>query len=112
MKLKLLIVGLVACSIANAEEATNKPAQLPATNAVPKKAENAMELKKEDIKLGTGAVAEAGKTATVHYTGWLTDGKKFDSHHYLRIIHDQILVFAGLLRRFACHQRGGEDQRR
>jgi FKBP-type peptidyl-prolyl cis-trans isomerase len=32
-----------------------------------------------DVKEGTGATAEAGKTVTVHYTGWLTDGTKFDS---------------------------------
>jgi FKBP-type peptidyl-prolyl cis-trans isomerase FkpA len=32
-----------------------------------------------DIKKGTGAVAKAGQTVKVHYTGWLTDGKKFDS---------------------------------
>jgi len=32
-----------------------------------------------DIKVGTGATAAAGQSATVHYTGWLTNGKKFDS---------------------------------
>lgn len=32
-----------------------------------------------DIKAGTGAVAQAGQTVKVHYTGWLTTGKKFDS---------------------------------
>ncbi|MGH7260987.1 MAG: FKBP-type peptidyl-prolyl cis-trans isomerase [Nitrospiraceae bacterium] len=36
-------------------------------------------LKYEDLKIGTGAEAKAGQTVSVHYTGWLTDGKKFDS---------------------------------
>jgi FKBP-type peptidyl-prolyl cis-trans isomerase FkpA len=33
----------------------------------------------EDIDPGTGAVAQAGQRATVHYTGWLKNGQKFDS---------------------------------
>ena len=33
----------------------------------------------EDIDAGTGAVAQAGQRATVHYTGWLKSGQKFDS---------------------------------
>ncbi|HEY6896272.1 MAG TPA: FKBP-type peptidyl-prolyl cis-trans isomerase [Rhodocyclaceae bacterium] len=33
----------------------------------------------EDLVEGEGAVAEAGQYVQVHYTGWLTDGKKFDS---------------------------------
>jgi FKBP-type peptidyl-prolyl cis-trans isomerase FkpA len=36
-------------------------------------------LKYEDLTEGTGAEAVAGKTVSVHYTGWLTDGQKFDS---------------------------------
>src|SRR5919107_884975 len=32
-----------------------------------------------DTKVGTGAEAKAGQTAVVHYTGWLTNGTKFDS---------------------------------
>jgi FKBP-type peptidyl-prolyl cis-trans isomerase len=32
-----------------------------------------------DIKVGTGTTAASGKQVTVHYTGWLTTGKKFDS---------------------------------
>ena len=36
-------------------------------------------LKYEDVKVGTGETATAGRTVSVHYTGWLTDGKKFDS---------------------------------
>jgi FKBP-type peptidyl-prolyl cis-trans isomerase len=32
-----------------------------------------------DIKVGTGPRAIPGYTVRVHYTGWLTNGKKFDS---------------------------------
>ena len=38
-----------------------------------------MELKIEDLQEGQGAVAQAGQTVSVHYTGTLTDGSKFDS---------------------------------
>ncbi len=83
MKTKM-IVGLICFVVLSsaalkAEESTNKPASTPSTNATPRKAENVMELKSEDLKVGTGAVAEAGKSVTVHYTGWLTNGTKFDS---------------------------------
>ena len=32
-----------------------------------------------DITVGTGTQASSGKTVKVNYTGWLTNGKKFDS---------------------------------
>ena len=32
-----------------------------------------------DLEPGGGAVAASGQTVNVHYTGWLTDGRKFDS---------------------------------
>ena len=47
---------------------------------------NVTELIKQDGKVGTGAEAVAGRSVTVHYTGWLYDpasadhkGAKFDS---------------------------------
>jgi FKBP-type peptidyl-prolyl cis-trans isomerase len=36
-------------------------------------------LKYTDEVVGNGAEAKTGQTAVVHYTGWLLDGKKFDS---------------------------------
>lgn len=36
-------------------------------------------LKYEDLVVGTGAEAKAGDTVSVHYTGTLTNGEKFDS---------------------------------
>ncbi len=32
-----------------------------------------------DEVVGAGDTAKSGQTVSVHYTGWLTDGKKFDS---------------------------------
>lgn len=32
-----------------------------------------------DLKVGDGKEAKKGMRAVVHYTGWLTDGTKFDS---------------------------------
>ena len=33
----------------------------------------------EEVLVGEGAEARAGQMVSVHYTGWLTDGTKFDS---------------------------------
>ena len=33
----------------------------------------------EDLVAGSGDTATAGQSVSVHYTGWLTDGQKFDS---------------------------------
>jgi peptidylprolyl isomerase len=42
-----------------------------------KKLDNGMEI--WDVKEGTGDAVKPGGTVTVHYTGWLTNGKQFDS---------------------------------
>jgi FKBP-type peptidyl-prolyl cis-trans isomerase FkpA len=36
-------------------------------------------LVKEDLVVGRGATAEAGQDIVVHYVGWLSGGKQFDS---------------------------------
>jgi FKBP-type peptidyl-prolyl cis-trans isomerase len=41
----------------------------------------ATELVIEDLRVGDGAEAKAGQNVSVHYTGTLTNGKKFDSSH-------------------------------
>lgn len=79
-------------TVAPAATATQQPAQ--ATSAPAARAVGAAStagkmqvtpggVKYEDILIGTGAVAKAGQTVTVHYTGWLLEGatlgRKFDS---------------------------------
>ena len=38
-----------------------------------------MNMKIEKITTGNGPTPKTGDTVVVHYTGWLTDGTKFDS---------------------------------
>lgn len=47
--------------------------------SAPKTVTTASGLKYIDLELGTGAMPKKGQHVIVHYTGWLTNGKKFDS---------------------------------
>lgn len=40
---------------------------------------DATTLQIQDLSVGDGTEARAGMRVTVHYTGWLSSGKKFDS---------------------------------
>jgi FKBP-type peptidyl-prolyl cis-trans isomerase len=83
-KVLLLIVLALAAIPASAQtktKSTNKAAPpvskpTPVTGN-PKRTVTGLEY--WDIKEGTGAIAEIHNTVGVHYTGWLLDGKKFDS---------------------------------
>jgi len=65
-----------APATAPAEQSAEQPAAAPATGPV---TEDVTKLVIKDTKVGTGAEAKAGQSVTVNYTGYLTDGTKFDS---------------------------------
>lgn len=53
------------------------------TAAAPAGSDKITELGKTDVRVGTGAEATAGKTVSVHYTGWLYD-ESIPNHHGTR----------------------------
>jgi peptidylprolyl isomerase len=59
-----------------ASKTTTTPPNIPKVVGIPK---TLYAIKYVDIKIGTGPLAEDRKYYTVHYTGWLTNGTKFDS---------------------------------
>ncbi len=65
-----------------------------------------------DIVTGAGAVAAPGKQYTVHYTGWLRNGTKFDSSvdrkEPLKFVQGRRLVIAGWEAGFEGMKAGGK----
>ena len=70
----ILAVAAVAVFAQGGKVDTSKPT--PVTGSAKKTASG---VSYWEIKVGTGATAMKGQTVSVHYTGWFTDGKKFDS---------------------------------
>jgi len=68
--LAVVVAGGGAVAFAKSKEAKKDPAKVVTTKSG---------LKYEDLKVGTGPSPKTGQTVTVHYTGWLTNGSKFDS---------------------------------
>jgi FKBP-type peptidyl-prolyl cis-trans isomerase len=81
---RIFFAILVLTVFATAQTATHKPASArPNTNSPSKVTGDGVKtpsgLQYWDIRVGAGAVAKTGDKVKVHYTGWLTTGKKFDS---------------------------------
>lgn len=75
----LFLIALAGVTFARTDakhpdENTYAPSQV---EGPPKKTASGVEY--WDIVVGTGPMATSGKTVGVHYTGWLSDGTKFDS---------------------------------
>ena len=80
----VIVVLTLASAVMWAQTATKKPATARPAAAGPTKVtgdgvKTASGLQYWDIKVGTGDVAKTKDHVKVHYTGWLTTGKKFDS---------------------------------
>src|SRR6266446_3279809 len=73
------LASLATAQTAPAKKAPAKPAASVPTKVGGAPTKTASGLEYWDIKVGTGAVAQSGKHVKVDYTGWLTNGKKFDS---------------------------------
>jgi FKBP-type peptidyl-prolyl cis-trans isomerase FkpA len=78
-RLSILLVSIflafsIGCSQGTPTTSPAKPGSASATEVTMSDG-----LKFTDDTVGTGAEAQAGKTVSVHYTGWLLDGTKFDS---------------------------------
>jgi FKBP-type peptidyl-prolyl cis-trans isomerase len=69
-----------AQTAAPAAPAAAPAATAPANSLASKIGVKVTELKKIDVKQGTGQEAKAGKQVIVHYTGWLYDPAAADGH--------------------------------
>src|SRR5579863_617712 len=79
----MILVLAAACAIAQTAAKQPVAAARPNTSAPTKVTGDGVKtdsgLQYWDIRVGNGQVAKEGSRVRVHYTGWLTTGKKFDS---------------------------------
>src|SRR5687767_12541459 len=67
---RLLTIAITVGALSCSRSAARLPSSIPSVPGQPHHV---------DVVTGTGAPAEPRKCLYAHYTGWLTDGKKFDS---------------------------------
>lgn len=79
LALALLSVGASAAQTAAGKDAPQAGTTPKATAPPAKTVTTRSGLKYVDLEVGTGAMPKSGQTVVVHYTGWLTNGQKFDS---------------------------------
>jgi FKBP-type peptidyl-prolyl cis-trans isomerase len=80
MKILVLAIAIFGVAIfAAAQTAPTKPTPSGPTKVTGPSTKTASGLEYWEINVGTGPVAKSGQRVKVHYTGWLTNGKKFDS---------------------------------
>ena len=81
MKIVSVVIALIALMLPAAAQSTpaKKPVVSGPTKVTGEPVKTASGLEYWDIKVGTGATAQSGQHVKVDYTGWLTNGKKFDS---------------------------------
>ncbi len=73
----VVILGLGLWSQAQDKDKKDAPAGPTKVTGAPTKTASGLEY--WDLKVGTGAEAKTGHKVKVDYTGWLTNGKQFDS---------------------------------
>jgi peptidylprolyl isomerase len=77
--LMFVLARSVVAQTTPAHKAAAKPAAAGPTKVTGEPAKTPGGVEYWDIKVGTGTVAQTGQHVKVDYTGWLENGKKFDS---------------------------------
>ena len=106
--MRYAIIVLLAAAALSGQ--TFDPKMPPSVPAVSGSVTEAATLRYIDTKAGIGAEAKPGQEYTVHYTGWLRDGTKFDSslnREPLKFVQGRRLVIAGWEMGFEGMKVGG-----
>jgi uncharacterized damage-inducible protein DinB len=110
--LPAVCTALTAFVAATAAAQAFDPAMPASVPAVTGKVVESFGLRYIDVKVGDGAPAVAGQEYTVHYTGWLRDGNKFDSSvdrgTPLKFVQGRRAVIAGWEAGFEGMKVGGK----